>query len=85
MKKNFPVSGKEHDYRDEQRIISLTDAKGIITYVNKGFCEIAGYSEDELIGRNHNIVRHPDMPLAAFQGLWNTIKTDSRWIEIVKN
>jgi len=76
LKKNFPVSGKELDYRDEQRIISLTDAKGIITYVNKDFCEITGYSEDELIGRNHNMVRYPDMPAAAFQDLWDTIPLD---------
>jgi len=85
MKKNLPVSGKELDYSDEQRIISLTDAKGVITYVNKDFCDIAGYSEDELIGRNHNIVRHPDMPSAAFQDLWATIKTGRPWIGIVKN
>jgi len=85
VKKSFLVSGKELDYRDEQRIISLTDAKGIITYVNKDFCEIAGYSEAELLGRNHNMVRHPDMPAAAFQDLWGTIKTGSPWIGIVKN
>ena len=85
MKKNLPVSGKELDYRDEQRIISLTDAKGIITYVNKDFCDIAGFSEAELIGRNHNVVRHPDMPAAAFQDLWDTIKTGKPWIGIVKN
>lgn len=85
MKKNYPVTGKEFAYHDHQKIISLTDAKGVITHVNQDFCDIAGFDRDELLGRSHNIVRHPDMPPAAFQDLWDTIKTGHPWIGIVKN
>ena len=85
MKKNYPVTGNELSYQDHQKIISLTDAKGIVTYVNQDFCDIAGFSEEELLKRNHNIVRHPDMPPAAFQDLWDTIKTGRPWIGLVKN
>lgn len=66
-------------------IVSSTDLKGIITYANRKFCEIAGYSKDELIGKNHNIVRHPDMPKAAFQEVWDTITNKKEWTGIVKN
>lgn len=66
-------------------IVSSTDLKGIITYANRKFCEIANYSRGELIGKNHNIVRHPDMPKAAFQELWDTIKDGKEWTGIVKN
>jgi len=70
---------------DKGLIVSSTDLKGIITYANRKFCEIAGYSKDELIGKNHNIVRHPDMPKAAFQEVWDTIKNKKEWTGIVKN
>ena len=66
-------------------IVSSTDLKGIITYANRKFCEIAGYTKSELTGKNHNIVRHPDMPKAAFKGLWETIKAGKEWTGIVKN
>jgi len=66
-------------------IVSSTDLKGIITYANRKFCEIAGYPKDELVGRNHNIIRHPDMPKAAFQDLWDTIQSGKEWTGIVKN
>jgi len=85
MKRNFPVTGRENDYPDSITIISTTDIKGIITYANQGFIDIAGFSEEELIGKNHNIVRHPDMPPAAFQHLWDTIKAGQPWRGIVKN
>lgn len=85
MKKNYPISGREFDYQDHQRIISLTDAKGIITHVNDDFCTISGFQRDELLKRNHNTVRHPDMPPAAFQDLWQTIKAGRPWMGIVKN
>lgn len=70
---------------DDIYIISETDEKGIITSVNDDFCMISGYGKDELIGTDHNIVRHPDMPKVAFEGLWRTIKTGKRWEGIVKN
>jgi aerotaxis receptor len=66
-------------------IVSSTDLKGIITYANRKFCEIAGYAKTELTGKNHNIVRHPDMPKAAFQELWETIEAGKEWTGIVKN
>ena len=66
-------------------IVSSTDLKGIITYANRKFCEIAGYSKNELQGKNHNIVRHPDMPKAAFKELWETIQAGKEWTGIVKN
>jgi len=66
-------------------IVSSTDIKGIITYANRKFCEIAGYTKDELKGKNHNIVRHPDMPKAAFQEVWDTIQSGKEWTGIVKN
>ena len=66
-------------------IVSSTDLKGIITYANRKFCEIAGYDKKELVGKNHNIVRHPDMPKAAFQEVWDTIKAGKDWTGMVKN
>jgi aerotaxis receptor len=66
-------------------IVSSTDLKGIITYANRKFCEIAGYSRDELVGKNHNIVRHPDMPKAAFKEVWDTIQMKKDWTGVVKN
>ena len=67
--KKMPVTNREVILPEGQRIISTTDLKGQITYVNKVFCDIAGYTEEELIGRPHNIVRHPDMPKEAFKDL----------------
>ena len=69
----------------EGLIVSSTDLKGIITYANRKFCTIAGYDKKELTGKNHNIVRHPDMPKAAFQEVWDTISSGKDWTGIVKN
>ena len=66
-------------------IVSDTDLKGIITYSNRKFCEIAGYHKSELVGKNHNIVRHPDMPKAAFKDLWETLQKGESWTGTVKN
>ena len=66
-------------------IVSKTDPKGIITYVNDQFCEISGYTREELIGKNHNIVRHPDNPKEMFKELWDTIKNKQVWKGIVRN
>lgn len=83
MQKPQPI---DEEYKFEQGlIVSSTDLKGIITYANRKFCEIAGYSRDKLIGKNHNIVRHPDMPKAAFQELWDTIRSGKEWTGVVKN
>jgi len=66
-------------------IISETDTKGIITFANRKFCEISGYSAEELIGKPHNIIRHPDMPKAAFKKMWETIQKGEVWHGLVKN
>ncbi len=70
---------------DASAIVSKTDKKGIITYVNEAFCKISGYSQEELLGKPHNIVRHPNMPSSAFEDLWNTIKAKKIWKGIVEN
>lgn len=66
-------------------IVSETDAKGIIKYANSDFCKIAGYTLDELVGKPHNMIRHNNMPKAAFEDLWKTIKSGKTWKGIVKN
>ena len=71
---------------DLSSIVSKTDKKGIITYVNDKFCQVSKYSRDELIGKPHNIVRHPDMPKEAFKDMWDTIKNKKKiWQGVVKN
>ena len=70
---------------DEGLIISSTDSEGNITYSNRKFCEITGYTKEELKGKNHNIVRHPDMPKSVFKELWDTIQLGKEWSGIVKN
>lgn len=66
-------------------MITETDPAGIITYANRKFRELTGYSKEELIGAPHNINRHPDMPKAAFKGMWETIKQGNYWEGFVKN
>ncbi len=85
MKKNYPVSGVEKDYPDNIHIVTTTDPKGITTYANKDFIDVSGFSEEEILGKNHNIVRHPEMPPAAFADLWQNIKQGKPWMGIVKN
>ena len=69
----------------EELIVSRTDLKGNITYANETFALISGYEVDELIGRSHNIVRHPDMPKVIFKELWEDLKSKGSWSGIVKN
>lgn len=85
MKTNLPVSQKEKNYPPHYSILSTTDLKGAVTYANAAFLEVAEFGLDELIGKNHNLVRHPDMPAAAYQDLWSTIKAGNSWMGIVKN
>src|SRR3989344_4878643 len=85
MKTNLPVTNNERPFPDGAVIVTKTDAKGIITFANPDFVEISGFTEKELIGENHNIVRHPDMPPVAFEDLWDTVKTGKPWSGIVKN
>jgi len=83
MQKPTPIN-EEYTF-EKGLIISSTNLNGIITYANRKFCEIAGYSKDELIGHNHSIIRHPDMPQATFKELWETITSGKEWTGIVKN
>lgn len=85
MKNNQPVTDNEKTYGDDIHIVSATDTKGIITSVDHDFVEISGFSEEELVGKSHNIVRHPDMPPAAFDDLWDSLKAGKHWMGIVKN
>jgi len=66
-------------------LVSETDAKGMIKFANDDFCKIAGYSLDELMDKPHNMVRHPDMPKAAFKSLWDTVQAGEVWTGYVKN
>lgn len=85
MKINQPVTRHEINFPETYNILSTTDLKGAITYCNKDFIEISGFTLDELEGSNHNIVRHPDMPPAAFEDLWTSLKNDRPWMGMVKN
>lgn len=70
---------------EDELIISRTDLNGNITYANETFCEISGYEINELIGKPHSIVRHPDMPKSVFAELWKTIEAKEQWKGFVKN
>ena len=85
MKTNLPVTDIEIPFPKGRYIVSRTDLKGIITYCNDTFVDMSGFTRDELIGKNHNIIRHPDMPVVAFGWLWDTIKTGRPWRGVVKN
>jgi aerotaxis receptor len=87
VKVNLPVTQAEKPWVEgvSRYIVSRTDLKGIITYVNDLFVEMSGFSREELIGKNHNIVRHPDMPPQAFENLWQTLKENRPWRGTVKN
>ena len=85
MRNNQPVYDKEYTLHDEQYLISRTDARGRIIYANPAFVEVSGFSREELVGAAHNIVRHPDMPQAAFEDLWRTIQRGESWTGVVKN
>jgi len=73
------------DTFDKHIIYSTTDLHGTITYANKAFCDISGYTLEELVGKPHNIVRHPDMPKEAFSKMWYDLKTKKHWRGEVKN
>jgi len=66
-------------------IVSQTDLDGVITYANRAFCEASGYRADELVGKLHNIIRHPDMPKIVFAKMWETINGGQAWNGLVKN
>ena len=79
------ISGNEKMLDETTLLVSETDAKGVIVYADENFVQYAEYSLEELIGSNHNIVRHSDMPKSAFKDLWATIKKGNVWQGFVKN
>ena len=85
MKINQPVTQVELPFSESANILSTTDLKGAVTYANRDFEQVSGFQLDELLGKNHNMVRHPDMPPAAFEDLWRTVKAGRSWMGIVKN
>lgn len=85
MRSNLPVMDVEYPLHDGVSMVTKTDLKGKITYVNPAFVEASGYSEQELLGENHNVVRHPDMPPELFADLWMTLRERLPWTGMVKN
>ena len=85
MRTNLPVTTAEYPITDETLIVSHTDTKGKLTYFNDQFVEASGFSESELMGQPHNIIRHPEMPPAAFENLWATLQQGKPWSGAVKN
>jgi aerotaxis receptor len=79
------TSNNEKSFTETEQLVSITDLTGKITYANNEFCVVAGYSLGELVGQNHNIVRHPSMPKAAFADLWSKLKQEGSWRGMVKN
>ncbi|MCE9687141.1 methyl-accepting chemotaxis protein [Shewanella sp. AS16] len=85
MRTNLPITDNEIRLREDSILLSTTDLRGRIKYVNDDFCEICGFTEAELIGQPHNIIRHPDMPPAAFEAMWQRLKQGKPWMGMVKN
>jgi aerotaxis receptor len=85
MRNNQPVTQVEHHLEPGKPIVSKTDLQGKILYANESFVKISGFTREELIGADHNIVRHPDMPAQAFADLWRTVKAGQPWRGLVKN
>lgn len=85
MKMRRPVTNVEQTFAHDQRLISATDAAGNITYCNSEFVRISGYTEEELLGSPHNLVRHPDMPAAVFAVMWGYLRAGKSWMGVVKN
>ena len=85
MKINEPVTDREIPFPRESILVSKTDKKGVLTYANPAFVAVSGFSEQELLGKSHNVVRHPDMPPEAFKDLWQTVQAGLTWTGLVKN
>ncbi|MCP1676462.1 aerotaxis receptor [Natronocella acetinitrilica] len=85
MRVNLPVTNKEQTFGADERLISTTNLKGVIESANATFVRVSGFSIDELAGKPHNLVRHPDMPEAVYQNFWDTLKAGKPWMGVVKN
>ncbi len=75
----------ETPFPEGKLIVSTTNTEGIITHVNQAFIDMSGYTQQQLLGSPHAILRHPDMPAAAFKDLWDTVKKGEKWQGVVKN
>jgi PAS domain S-box-containing protein len=78
-------TGVERTFREDEIIVSKTDLKGIITYANRTFLNVAMYREEEVLGQPHSIIRHPDMPRCVFKLLWDTLESGNEIFAYVKN
>lgn len=85
MKNNQPVTQRDFDYGDDVTLLSMTDTQSYVTYANAAFIQVSGFERDEIIGKPHNLVRHPDMPKEAFADMWMTLKEGQSWSALVKN
>ncbi len=85
VKYKVELTDREREMRKDDFIVSKTDSKGIITYGNPTFIEFSGYAESEMLGRNHNIIRHPDMPRAVFRLMWEHLQAGREFFAYVKN
>ena len=85
MRRNQNIIDEEVIFSDDEELVSVTDTRGVIRYANSEFCKVAGFSKEELTGKNHNIVRHPDMPKAAFADMWSKLQSSQAWRGAVKN
>ena len=85
MRVNEPITNTEIEFPENELLVSRTDRAGRIVFANSGFIKISGYSEEELIGQPHNLLRHPHMPVEAFADLWKTVKSGRPWEGLVKN
>ncbi|MCK5896215.1 MAG: PAS domain-containing protein [Cocleimonas sp.] len=79
------IIDQEVTFPDGRLIVSRTNMTGIMTHFNQSFIDMSGYSKEELMGKSHCILRHPDMPAAAFKGLWDTVQQGNKWHGYVKN
>lgn len=85
MRNNQPVTQREFQFPSDYRLISSTDRRGVLQHCNDEFEEVSGFTREELIGKNHNIIRHPDMPPAVFKEMWATLERGKNWMGLVKN
>ena len=85
MQNNQPVTQREFNYDDDATLLSMTDTQSRITYANAAFIQVSGFAREDIIGKPHNLVRHPDMPKQAFADMWQTLQGGQSWSALVKN